>query len=137
MENQTVELIYGETAEERKARLRSRKIRKIREAKIPYHLVMILALAFIFVPLYIMVITSLTSEVESTNTAFSWWPKSGLTAQGYKDAFSRKMGGISLIGSFFNTMWIYLPSTVVGIFMRCIYERDGGVRFREIRFQIK
>lgn len=117
MENQTVELIYGETAEERKARLKSRKIRKIREAKIPYHLVMIMALAFIFVPLYIMVITSLTSEVESTNTAFSWWPKSGVTAQGYKDAFSRKMGGISLIGSFFNTMWIYLPSTVVGIFM--------------------
>ena len=99
MENQTVELIYGETAEERKARLRSRKIRKIREAKIPYHLVMILALAFIFVPLYLMVITSLTSEVESTNTAFSWWPKSGLTTQGYIDAFSRKMGGISLIRS--------------------------------------
>lgn len=91
--------------------------RRVREAHIPYHLVMILALLFIFVPMYIMVITSLTSEVESSNAAFSWWPKGGLTLQGYIDAFTRQMGGISLIGSFFNTMWIYLPSVIVGIFM--------------------
>ena len=117
MENQTIQFVCAETEEERKARLKRRKIKKVREAKIPYHFVMILAFAFICVPLYIMVITSLTSEVESSNTAFSWWPKTGLTTMGYKDAFGRKMGGISLFGSFFNTMWIYLPATIVGIFM--------------------
>lgn len=91
--------------------------RKVREAHIPYHLIMVLALLFIFVPMYIMVITSLTSEVESSNAAFSWWPKNGLILQGYIDAFTREMGGISLLGSFFNTMWIYLPSVIIGIFM--------------------
>lgn len=117
MENQTMKLVCDNSEAERKALLRKRTLRKIREAKIPYVLVMILALAFIFVPLYIMTITSLTSEVESTSTTFSWWPRTGLTLQGYKEAFERKMGGISLIGSFFNTMWIYLPSTLIGVFM--------------------
>lgn len=117
MENQNLSFICVESEEERKRRLRKERFQKVRNVKIPYHLVMLLALAFILVPLYIMVITSFTSEVESTDTAFSWWPKNGLTLQGYKDAFERKMGGISLLGSFFNTMWIYLPSTTVGIFM--------------------
>lgn len=115
MEN--IELLYAETDEERKVRLKKRKLRKIREARIPYHFVMILALLFIVVPMYIMAITSFTSEVESSNAAFSWWPKKGLTAQGYIDAFTREMGGISLIRSFFNTMWIYLPATACGVFM--------------------
>lgn len=118
METETIHNnIFEETEEERRLRDRKRKLRKLHEAHLPYQFVMLLVLAFIFVPLYIVLITSLTSEIESSNAAFSWWPKLGLTLEGYIQVFTRKMGGISLLGSFINTMWIYLPSTIVGIFM--------------------
>ena len=117
MESNNVQAVGALSEAERRVNLKRRRIKKLREAHIPYQLIMILALAFIFVPMYIMLLTSFTSEVDSSNSAFSWWPEHGLTIKGYVDAFTRKMGGISLLGSFSNTMWIYLPSTLVGIFM--------------------
>ena len=91
--------------------------KKLQDMHIGSYVVVFFALAFILVPMYIMVITSLTPEIEADNAYFSWWPQTGVTIRAYEDVFTKKMGGISLIGSFFNTMWIYFPSTVVGVFM--------------------
>lgn len=81
------------------------------------YIIMVLGVLFVLFPVYIMIITSLTSEVEANDAQFHWWPQMGLTLDAYIEAFTRKMGGNSLLGSFWNTMWMYLPSTAVGIFM--------------------
>lgn len=109
-----------------------KKLRKIRDWKISSYLVVVLALLFILVPLYIMVITSFTSEVEAYNTNFVWWPEMGTTGRAYDFIFTKKIGGISLLGSFMNTMWIYFPSTVVGAFMSAM----AAYAFAKIDFKL-
>ncbi len=98
-----------------------------------YHFIMLLSLAFIAVPIYIMFITSFTSDIESSNAAFSWWPKLGLTLDGYIQAFTRKMGGISLLQSFLNSLWIYLPAVTVGIFTSAL----AAFAFAKLDFKLK
>ena len=107
----------GLTPQDEKEQRKIRFKKKLLNAHIGSHLIMILVIAFILVPMYIMLITSLTPEKESTNAQFSWWPAGGLTLVGYVKAFTKQMAAPSLLTSFFNTMWIYVPSVIVGIFM--------------------
>ena len=97
------------------------------------HIVMLLAVVFILLPMYIMIITSFTSDVEANNAEFSWWPKMGVTAYAYVQAFVRKMAGNSLLQSFGNTMWIYLPSVAIGIFMSSM----ASFAFAKLDFVLK
>lgn len=93
------------------------KQHKIKNFHISAYITIVVALLFILVPLYIMVITSFTTEVETDNTRFSWWPKLGTTMEGYDFVFNKSLLEITLIDAFINTMWIYFPSTVIGVFM--------------------
>ena len=43
------------------------------------HVIVILFAAFIVVPLYIVVITSLKTSVEANGTHFYWWPQQGFS----------------------------------------------------------
>lgn len=90
--------------------------KKIKELKLGSMLLVIPAVLFILFPIYIMVITSLTSPVESNNAAFSWWPKMGVTISSYIKAFTRKTAGNNLIRSLGNTLMIYLPACLVAVF---------------------
>ena len=80
--------------------------KKKRKPLIGSHVIILLAILFVLVPTYIMIITSLTSTIEANNASFVWWPKQGLTVAGYVKAFTRKTAGNSLLRSFGNTMWI-------------------------------
>ena len=91
--------------------------RKKKHFRVGSFMAMILGVAFVIVPIYIVIITSLTSDIEANNAAFSWWPKMGLTLEGYTKAFTKKVAGNSLLRSFFNTMWMYIPSTAIGVFV--------------------
>lgn len=105
------------TVEEIKKQKKEKIKKKWRDAHIGSQFVMLLVILFICVPMYIMLITSFTSETESANAAFTWWPKGGLTLDGYKRAFTKQLAAPSLLKSFWNTMWIYIPSVVIGVFM--------------------
>lgn len=110
------------------------KMRKQRKKKyIGYYFVALLVLAFILVPMYIMVITSLMTELETDNAYFSWWPQMGLTLDGYKFIFEKSVLQITLIDAFWNTMWIYFPSTVVGVFMSAM----AAYSFAKLEFKLK
>ena len=110
------------------------KLRKQRKKKyIGYYFVVLLVLAFILVPMYIMVITSLMTELETDNAYFSWWPQMGLTLDGYKFIFEKSVLQITLIDAFWNTMWIYFPSTVVGVFMSAM----AAYSFAKLEFKLK
>lgn len=80
------------------------------------HLMMILALAFIIVPLLVALVTSVTPSSEAYRAAFKWIPEN-ITAQGFIDAFTIDTGAPNLFQAFINTLWIYLPSTIFGVML--------------------
>ena len=75
---------------------------------------------FLFFPLYIVFITSVTSTFEITgNTQFIWWPEN-FTVAPYGQVFSMDPNAIttgvpSLLLGFINTMWMTLLPLVVGL----------------------
>ena len=107
--------------------------RKKKHFRVGSFMAMILGVAFVSVPIYIVIITSLTSDIEANNAAFSWWPKMGLTLEGYTKAFTRKVAGNSLLRSFFNTMWMYIPSTAIGVFVSAM----SAFAFAKLDFKLK
>ena len=97
------------------------------------HVLLFIILLFVLVPFYILTITSLESEIEANNAAFSWWPKMGLTLDAYKSVLFKKMGGTSVVKGLWNTIWIYVPGLVVGLLMSAM----SAFSFAKLRFRGK
>lgn len=95
------------------------------------HLLMILALTFIMLPLFVALITSITPTSEAYRAAFTWFPKS-VTFQGFIDAFTIDTGAPNLLKAFFNTLWIYLPSTICGVMLSAA----AAYAFAKIEFKL-
>lgn len=79
-------------------------------------IILILLLLFVLLPFYIVLITSLESVTEANQANFKWWPEHGLTPKSYVDLFFAEAGGVNLFRSLWNTIWIYTPGIIVGIF---------------------
>lgn len=88
-----------------------------RKLNILPHINIFLAVLFVLLPLYIMIVTSLMTSRESQQSAFHWWPENGFHIDAYKKLFSMRLGNTSFLKAFSNTMLMYLPSTLVGILM--------------------
>jgi len=75
----------------------------------------------ILVPFFVVLKTSFTSNEELTaSMKFIWFPQKGLTAAAYQTAFFSdllKTYGISVLRSFFNTLWQTLPTVCIGLFV--------------------
>ena len=69
---------------------------------------------FVLFPFAIMLISSFKYK-EETIGAFTWWPKMGMTLRGYVNAFEKVASSTSIIEGFFNTLWIIIPPTVIGL----------------------
>lgn len=98
-------------------------LKKLKEIHIGTYIVFLLVLLFIFIPLYVMLATSVMTDAEAIGTTFHFIPKMGITFDAYKTAFTRETGGPKLIVAFFNSIWIYVPGVLVGAFMSafCAY----------------
>ena len=107
--------------------------RKKKKLFIGSHFMLLLVLLFVLVPFYILIITSLESEIEANNAAFTWWPQMGFTLKAYESVLFRKMGGTSVIRGLWNTLWIYLPGLIVGLFMSAL----SAFAFAKLRFRAK
>ena len=94
--------------------LRNRKIKK-GLGFAGNHLIILLFLAWILVPLYIIVITSLKTKAETAGDIFYWWPQKGFTLEAYKKVFTTKIVEKNLWGGFLVTLWLYIPPIVVGV----------------------
>lgn len=112
---------------------RNAETKKCKSLHIGSQLVMFIALLFIFIPLYVMIITSLTSDAESHNTQFHFIPQMGVTLDAYITAFTRRTGGPTLIQAFFNSMWIYIPGVLVG----CFVSSFAAYAFAKLNFKVK
>ena len=75
----------------------------------------VLSILFILAPFWVVFVTSITSFEESNMADFVWWPHQGATLRAYGDVIFKEVGGINLLKSFWNTMWIYVPAVLVGV----------------------
>ena len=110
-----------------KARRRKEWLRKL----IIYSGLVLFAL-FVLFPFAIMVISSLKHK-EETIGGFTWWPKMGLTLRCYANAFKKVASSTSIIEGFFNTLWIIIPPTLVGLLTSTL----SAYAFAKLRFRGK
>lgn len=94
------------------------------------HLIVVLALLFVFIPVYIMISTSIMSRVESQSSKFHWLPYDP-TIEGYIRLLTAK-SDTTFLKSFINTMWMYVPSIGIGVFMSAM----SAYAFAKIDFKL-
>ncbi|MBQ8884910.1 MAG: carbohydrate ABC transporter permease [Clostridia bacterium] len=95
--------------------MKKEKSLKKRPKYIGSYIVMALVILFVFLPLYIMLNTSLQSESEANSSHFHWLPEEW-SVLGYVSVFTKRLAGINIMRGFFNTLWIYLPGILVGLY---------------------
>ncbi len=75
----------------------------------------------VLIPFYVIFKMSITGRVESLQTmGFIWFPKMGATLEAYKTALfdsTFDIYGISILKSFFNTLWQTIPTVLIGLFV--------------------
>lgn len=102
------------------------------EYRIGTHIIVLITLAWILVPLYIAVITSFMSDIESQSAEFHWWPELGFTFEWYTKAFTSNVGGSNFTQAFINTFAMYVPSVAIGVFTSAM----SAYAFAKIDFKL-
>ena len=87
---------------------------------------------FVLFPFAIMLISSFKYK-EETIGRFTWWPEMGLTTRGYVNAFEKVASSTSIVEGFFNTLWIIIPPTVIGLLVSAL----SAYAFAKLRFRGK
>ena len=88
--------------------------------KIILYSVLILISAYIVLPFYVMLISSMQpKEAFVGATAFSWWPKDGFDFDSYVQVFNSEIvkRTANVLQGVANSFLIYLPSVVIGMFV--------------------
>lgn len=93
---------------------------------------LVLFALFVLVPFGIMLISSLKHK-EETIGRFTWWPEMGMTLRGYVNAFEKVASSTSIVEGFFNTLWIIVPPTVIGLLTSTL----AAYAFAKMRFRGK
>ena len=93
---------------------------------------LILFSLFVLFPFAIMLISSFKHK-EETIGSFTWWPEMGFTLDGYKNAFEKVASSTSIVEGFFNTLWIIIPPTIIGLLVSTL----AAYAFAKLRFRGK
>ena len=113
-------------------KIRKRKIQRILSRIFCYAVVVLFAL-FIFVPLYVVIVTSFKTTAEANGTTFYWWPKEGFSVDGYVKIFSTHQVNRNLIRAFGTTLWMYVPAIFVDVFVSAM----AAYGFAKMEFFLK
>ena len=87
---------------------------------------------FVLFPFAIMLISSFKHK-EETIGSFTWWPEMGFTLQRYENAFEKVASSTSIVEGFFNTLWIIIPPTIIGLLVSTL----AAYAFAKMRFRGK
>ena len=94
--------------------------KKIKPGRVLVFLILLAYAAFILLPFYTILVTSITPNTETMSSLkFVWWPDS-VTAENYyrlfaEDPFLDELMMPSLINGFFNTIWTSLITVVISL----------------------
>lgn len=131
MEN-VIENKVSAGAEQQKPAKKKKPVKTI-AAVVLDHVIVILFAAFIVVPLYIVVITSLKTSVEANGTHFYWWPQQGFSLEGYKTVLTTSSTARNLVRAFGVTLWMYVPTIIVGVLVSAL----AAYGFAKVEFFLK
>ena len=113
-------------------KIRKRKNQRILSRIFCYAVVVLFAL-FIFVPLYVVIVTSFKTTAEANGTTFYWWPKEGFSFDGFVKIFSTHQVNRNLIRAFGTTLWMYVPAIFVDVFVSAM----AAYGFAKMEFFLK
>ena len=109
-----------------------KKPQKRKKYFVAEHILLLLILFFVLAPFSIPLATSFQSEYEANNAVFHLWPKE-FTWQAYYDVLFKKMAGTSVLKGLKNTLWIYLPGIIVGLYTSSM----AAYAFAKLEFRLK
>ena len=95
-------------------------------------IILILIIIAVLSPFYIMLLTSVETFAETNQAEFVFVPET-ITFEAYKDVIFKESGGVNLLRSLWNTLWIYLPGIIVGIFTSTL----AAYAFAKLEFKSK
>lgn len=95
-------------------------------------IILILIIVVVLSPFYIMLLTSVETFAETNQAEFVFFPET-ITFEAYKDVIFKESGGVNLLRSLWNTLWIYLPGIIVGIFTSTL----AAYAFAKLQFKSK
>lgn len=90
-------------------------------------------LLVVLVAVYIAVITSLMTKAEANYVEFHWIPEQGISFRAYIDAFTKDYGGTNVMIGLKNTLIIYLPGIIVGLYVSAV----AAFAFAKLNFPMK
>lgn len=96
------------------------------------YMMLILFVVIIALPFYIIIITSFKTINESSNVAFTWWPKK-FVFDSYVKIFEDRTLGISVFESFLNTLWTSVFPTLAAVFISTL----SAYAFAKLEFRGK
>lgn len=97
------------------------------------YIALVIAILLVAFPVYIAVITSFMTKAEANYTEFHWWPEQGVSLRGYIDAFTKDYGGTNVFKGIWNTLWMYIPSILVGLYFSAM----SAFAFAKLSFPLK
>lgn len=113
------------------AQARISRMKRILSDAAVYFVLIIFSL-IILVPFYVILVTSVKTNLEASNPDFSWIPQNGISFDGYKKALDmHPIVGKGILTGFLNTLWINVPPTIVGVFMSAM----SAFTLAKIRFR--
>ncbi len=85
--------------------------------KVFVYFFLIVFLLWILVPFYIILVTSFKTTAEVIQPTFTWVPTKGFDFSSYASVFEpmNDGSGLTIMKGFFNTLWIVLPPTILGL----------------------
>lgn len=95
-------------------------------------IILILIILVVLSPFYIMLLTSVETFAETNQAEFVFVPET-ITFEAYKDVIFKDSGGVNLLNSLWNTLWIYLPGIIVGVFTSTL----AAFAFAKLEFKSK
>ena len=90
-------------------------------------------MAVVLIAVYIAVITSLMTKAEANFVEFHWIPEQGISFRAYIEAFTKDFGGTNVMIGLKNTLIIYLPGIIVGLYVSAV----AAFAFAKMKFPFK
>lgn len=109
------------------------KVKRKKKVDVSALIICLVALLFTIAPMYVMLVTSIETYEETNYASFVWWPADGPTFESYIDILTGHNVPIDLMQSLWNTLWMYIPSILVGIFASTM----AGYAFAKLEFRLK
>lgn len=94
------------------------------------YVIITLCMLIVLFAVYIAFITSLMTKAEANYVEFHWIPHDGISMRAYVDAFTKDFGGTNVFIGLKNTLLMYIPAILVGLYTSAL----ASFPFAKMRF---